>query len=60
MIEGAWVCNECGSPEFTGAVGEADFDDDALSCTDCGGTEFHWEKPTDNSPPPKMNEQGQV
>lgn len=40
--EGAWVCNECGSEEYTGSV-SADYIDDArLSCSSCGCDEFHW------------------
>ena len=36
-----WVCNGCDSEEFTGAFSESDFENDAQSCTGCGGTEFH-------------------
>jgi DNA-directed RNA polymerase subunit RPC12/RpoP len=42
MVEGAWECNECGSHEFSGAVSEEDIEDEQLSCTSCGGREFHW------------------
>jgi len=29
-----WVCNECGSPEFTSALSEADLE--YLACAGCG------------------------
>lgn len=41
-IDSAWVCNQCGSEEFTVSVPEDDFEDDGMSCSNCGGTEFHW------------------
>lgn len=49
--DAAWVCNECGSREFTGSVSESDLEN--LACTSCGGWDFHWEdfKP-DRAPPP--------
>jgi DNA-directed RNA polymerase subunit RPC12/RpoP len=37
----SWQCNQCGSNEFSPAVSEDDLKDDAMSCTNCGGTEFH-------------------
>jgi Zn finger protein HypA/HybF involved in hydrogenase expression len=37
----SWQCNECGSNEFTSSVSEDDLE--YLSCTGCGGTEFHKE-----------------
>lgn len=40
--EGSWVCNECGSHEYTGSVSKDDIED--LSCGKCGGNEFHWEE----------------
>lgn len=39
-----WVCNSCGSMEFSGSVSEDAFDDDRMSCGKCGSTEFHWEE----------------
>lgn len=36
----SWVCNECGSEEFAFSVSEDDMEH--MSCTNCGGTEFHW------------------
>ena len=36
-----WECNECGSQEFTSAFPEKLIDAEAVSCTNCGGTEFH-------------------
>lgn len=36
-----WVCNECGAREFTGSVSEEDLR--WLSCSSCGGDEFHKE-----------------
>ena len=36
-----WVCNECGSQQFTSAICEADLD--YLACSNCGGDEFHKE-----------------
>lgn len=36
-----WVCNECGSQQFTSAICEADLD--YLACSNCGGNEFHKE-----------------
>ena len=44
LDDGAWVCNQCGSEEYSGSVPEEDFEDDRMSCTACGGTEFHWVK----------------
>jgi len=35
----SWQCNECGSDEFTSGVSEDDLQ--YLSCTNCGGNEFH-------------------
>lgn len=40
--DGAWVCNQCGSAEFSGSVSEDCFENDGMSCVGCGGTEFHW------------------
>ena len=37
----SWVCNECGSREFTSAVLEADLE--YLACAGCGCSEFHKE-----------------
>jgi predicted nucleic-acid-binding Zn-ribbon protein len=37
----SWQCNACGSDEFTSSVSEDSFDNDGMSCTNCGGTEFH-------------------
>lgn len=39
---GSWQCNQCGSNQFTAAVSADDFEDDGQSCSNCGGTEFHW------------------
>jgi hypothetical protein len=36
-----WVCNECGSPEFTSALSESDLKH--LACAGCGCDEFHKE-----------------
>ena len=52
LVDGSWVCNQCGSHEFTGAVSADSFEDDGMSCTSCGGTEFHWEAGP-QSPAPK-------
>lgn len=41
-MEGVWVCNECGSEEFTGSVSEDDFEDESMPCSSCGSREFHW------------------
>lgn len=35
----SWQCNECGSDEFSASVSEDDLE--SLSCTGCGGHEFH-------------------
>jgi len=40
--ERSWVCNECGSSEFTSALSEADFEH--LACAGCGCNEFHKEE----------------
>lgn len=37
----AWVCNECGSQEFTSAAKENDLE--YMSCSQCGCDEFHKE-----------------
>jgi hypothetical protein len=37
-----WVCNECGSHEFTSAVSESDIHE-YLACSGCGSDEFHRE-----------------
>ncbi len=34
-----WICNQCGSPQYTGSVSEEDIQ--RLACSDCGGDEFH-------------------
>lgn len=34
-----WECNECGSPEYTDCVSEADIQH--LGCAGCGCDEFH-------------------
>lgn len=34
-----WICNECGSRQFTGNVAEHDLQ--WLACSRCGGAEFH-------------------
>jgi hypothetical protein len=39
--EWSWVCNECGSKEFTSALSEADLE--YLACAGCGCNEFHKE-----------------
>ena len=36
-----WVCNECGSSEFSDILKEDDLD--WLACTSCGANEFHKE-----------------
>jgi hypothetical protein len=36
-----WACNECGSPEFTSILSEADLEH--LACAGCGCDEFHKE-----------------
>lgn len=41
--QGAWVCNECGSHEYTGSVSESDAR--WMGCANCGSDEFHWEEP---------------
>lgn len=43
--DGAWVCNECGSREFTGSVSESDLEN--LACSSCGGWDFHWDQRND-------------
>jgi hypothetical protein len=35
----SWICNQCGSDEFTFSVSADDLGQ--MSCTGCGGTEFH-------------------
>jgi len=37
----AWICNECGTQEFTLALCKADLD--YLACSGCGSNEFHKE-----------------
>lgn len=37
----SWVCNECGSKEFTPSVSARDLE--SLACSHCGGVEFHKE-----------------
>jgi len=39
----SWVCNECGSAEYTTAVSQEIIDAGALTCGGCGGDEFHLE-----------------
>jgi predicted nucleic acid-binding Zn-ribbon protein len=39
--EWSWVCNECGSKEFTSVLSEADLE--YLACAGCGCNEFHKE-----------------
>ena len=41
-----WVCNECGSPEYTSCVSEADIQE--LGCGNCGGDEWHKEPMKDH------------
>jgi len=41
-VDYSWVCNECGSYEFTMAVSEDDLS--ALACSGCGCDEFHKEE----------------
>lgn len=36
-----WVCNQCNSHQYTGSVSESDLQ--RLSCSECGGEEFHKE-----------------
>ncbi len=36
-----WVCNECGSDEYTSAVSESDINN--LGCGNCGASEWHKE-----------------
>ena len=43
-----WICNECGSRQYTGGVMEQDLR--WLACDRCGGSEFH--KPSDLLPVP--------
>lgn len=38
-----WECNECGSQEYSSSLQEADLE--YLSCSKCGGNEFHKEAP---------------
>lgn len=40
--EWGWVCNECGSAEFTSALKQEDLE--WLACGGCGGDEFHKEE----------------
>ncbi len=47
--EWGWVCNECGSEEFTSAISESDLH--YLACSGCGGDEFHKEFKTGPSTP---------
>ena len=42
-----WVCNECGSPEYTSSVSEDDIQQ--LGCGNCGGCEWHKETTKDRS-----------
>ncbi|MDR5727514.1 MAG: hypothetical protein RB191_08815 [Terriglobia bacterium] len=35
----SWVCNECGSDEYTSGVSEKDIEN--LACGGCGSNEFH-------------------
>jgi hypothetical protein len=37
-----WVCNECGSREYSSSLSEADLE--WLACGGCGGNEFHLEE----------------
>lgn len=39
----SWVCNECGSAEYTTAVSQEIIDAGALACGGCGCDEFHLE-----------------
>ncbi len=36
-----WVCNECGSHEYSSSISEEDLT--WLSCGNCGSDEFHLE-----------------
>jgi DNA-directed RNA polymerase subunit RPC12/RpoP len=38
----SWVCNECGSHEFTSSISESDIEE-YLACSGCGSAEFHKE-----------------
>ena len=42
IIDFDWVCNECGSHEYSSSVSESDLYE-WLACGNCGGTEFHKE-----------------
>lgn len=47
MKNWTWVCNDCLSSEFTSNVREQDLGN--LSCTRCGGDEFHKEEKEEES-----------
>jgi len=36
-----WECNECGGSDLTDAIGEWEIENELVSCSLCGGTEFH-------------------
>ena len=36
-----WECNECGGSDWTDAIGEWEIEQELVSCSLCGGTEFH-------------------
>lgn len=38
----SWVCNDCGSHEFTSAISASDLT--FLACSGCGSDEFHQEE----------------
>ena len=36
-----WECNECGGSDWTDAISEYEIENELVSCSMCGGTEFH-------------------
>lgn len=37
----SWECNECGFKDYTDAISEDEIHSGLLSCSNCGGDEFH-------------------
>lgn len=39
-----WVCNECGSREYSSAIPPSDIAAGRYACSGCGSDEFHLEE----------------
>lgn len=43
-IREEWVCNACGTSNFTSSIPEHEIEQELHACIDCGGFEFHLER----------------